>query len=177
MSWHIDAAVMDRYQAGQVDRVTAASLEAHVNGCGQCRDLVEVEPGSLDRTWEAIAARVAEGRRSLIERGLTRLGLPDHVARLVTVSPALRLSFLLGVAIVTMFAASAAMSEPTAMSVASLCGNFSGRTSARSARPMVFIARAAAPMLPGCCGSTSTIRTRASRDSLIAAVFADWRLV
>src|SRR5262245_23111196 len=56
------------------------------------------------------------------------------------------------------------------MSVASLWGNFSGRTRAKSARPMVFIARAAAPMFPGCWGSTSTMRTRGSRRSFMTGV-------
>ena len=39
------------------------------------------------------------------------------------------------------------------------CGKCFGRTSARSASPIVFIARAVAPMLPGCEVSTSTMRT------------------
>ncbi len=51
-------------------------------------------------------------------------------------------------------------SAPAARAVAASLGNSArGRTSASSESPIVRIARAVAPMLPGCEVSTSTIRT------------------
>jgi hypothetical protein len=112
MSWHVDAATMDRYQAGAVDRVTGASVEAHVTGCADCRQLVEADPARLQRWWEGTAVAVMPGRPGMVERGLARLGVPGHLARLVAVSPVMRASFLLATAIVTAFAALASASDP-----------------------------------------------------------------
>ena len=49
--------------------------------------------------------------------------------------------------------------------VASAQGNWLGRTSRSSARPMVHMARAAAPILPGCEGATNTTQIRESTSS------------
>lgn len=112
MSWHVDAAAMHRYRDGALERVTAASLEAHVTGCDECRRLVAVDGGWLDSSWSGVADRVEPGRPTVVERGLTGLRVPEHVARIVAVSPALRISFLLAVVLVTGFAAVASTSSP-----------------------------------------------------------------
>src|SRR5690606_29966871 len=65
-------------------------------------------------------------------------------------------------------------SAPEARASASGSGKRFGFTSRKSASPMVFIARAAAPMLPGCVVSTSTIRTRSSRSSISHSAAADF---
>ena len=49
--------------------------------------------------------------------------------------------------------------RPDALAVASALGNSRGATSTSSSRPMVFMARALAPMLPGWDVSTRTMRT------------------
>src|SRR5699024_3465311 len=54
---------------------------------------------------------------------------------------------------------------PEARASACVDGKCAGVTSARCASPMTFMARAVAPMLPGCCGATSTMRNR-SRASM-----------
>lgn len=113
MSWHVDQETVRRYQSGTVDRVGAASLEAHLTGCEQCRGLLAVDQGWLDRGWLAVAGRVEPSRRGLAERALTALGVPSHVARIVAVSPALRLSFVLALMLVLGFAVVAANSGPT----------------------------------------------------------------
>jgi hypothetical protein len=112
MSWHIDATTLTKYQAGAIDRVTAASLEAHIVACDDCRGRIGADPEWTLRSWDGIAHAVMPGKVGLVERGLARVGLPGHVARLVAVSPVLRASFLLAVAIVTAFAALASASDP-----------------------------------------------------------------
>jgi hypothetical protein len=47
---------------------------------------------------------------------------------------------------------------PDALAVASSCGKYFGFTSARSLRPMFFMARATAPIFPGWVVPTRTIR-------------------
>ncbi|CAN5738004.1 hypothetical protein BH23ACT5_BH23ACT5_11130 [soil metagenome] len=113
MSWHVDASVIGRYQEGGLDRAAAASVEAHVAGCGQCRRQVTFDEGRLERSWMAVVERVEPSRPGLVERGLAVLGVPAHVARIVAVSPALRVSFVLAVVLVTGFAAAVSTSNPT----------------------------------------------------------------
>ena len=112
MSWHVDQEVLHRYQEGTVDRVTAASLETHVTECQFCRGLLTVDDEWLEQSWTAVANRVEPSRPSLVERSLKAVGIPENVAPLVAVSPALRISFVLAVALVTVFAAVASTSNP-----------------------------------------------------------------
>ncbi len=112
MSWHVDQAVLHRYQTGTADRVTAASLEPHVTQCESCRGLLAVDDEWLERSGAAVADRVEPSPPSLVERGLSAVGVPQNVARLVAVSPALRLSFVLAVALVIGFATAASTSNP-----------------------------------------------------------------
>src|SRR5690606_23225491 len=56
-----------------------------------------------------------------------------------------------------------------AMAAASACGKWRGATSASRRSPMVFIARAAAPMLPGCWVPTSTTRMRPAAAPAVGA--------
>lgn len=112
MSWHVDRDALHRYQTGPVNRVAAASLEAHVTTCSECRGRLVVDDGWLERSWTAIADRVEPGRPSLVEIILSAVGLRQDLARLIALSPAFRLSFLLAVVIVLGFAVAASTSDP-----------------------------------------------------------------
>lgn len=112
MRWHVDRDTLERYQAGSVDRVVAASLEAHVTECGECRERLVVDEGWLDRSWAGVADRVEPGRPSLVEIILSAVGVRQDVARVISFSPAFRLSFLLAVVIVLGFAVAASTSDP-----------------------------------------------------------------
>lgn len=113
MSWHVDELAVRRYQDGEADRVASASLEAHLTGCEQCREMLTVDEDWLERSWIAVADQVEPGAPTVVERGLTKLGVPSHLARVVAVSPALRISFLLALALVMGFAALASTSNPS----------------------------------------------------------------
>lgn len=112
MSWHVDPGVVHRYEEGTLDRVAAASVEAHVTACEECRGLVAADRDWLDRSWAGVAGRVEPSRPGVVERVLTTVGVPAHVARIVAVSPALRLSFVFAVALVMAFSVAASMSNP-----------------------------------------------------------------
>jgi len=113
MSWHVDELAVRRYQSDEADRVASASLEAHLTGCAQCRGLLMVDRDWLERSWIGVADRVEPGKSGVVESGLTKLGVPSHLARVVAVSPALRISFVLAVALVMGFAALASTSNST----------------------------------------------------------------
>lgn len=83
MSWHPDPVLLERYGTGALDRVTTASVEAHVTSCGPCRAGIPVDGAWLDASWSALADRVMAPPPTIVEKALRGLGLPEHVARLV----------------------------------------------------------------------------------------------
>ncbi len=114
MSWHIDQPTMRRYEEEGLDRVSASSVEAHASRCEQCRNLVSVDPGTLERQWVRIADRIEVGRQGPVEHALDRVGVSNHIARIVALSPAFRASFALAVLLVLVFAAAASNTNPSA---------------------------------------------------------------
>ncbi len=104
MSWHVDTETLSRYQDGTADRVSAASIETHLADCDQCRGRLAVDMQWLERSWARIADRVEPGRLGVVERALMFLGAPSHLARLVVVSPVLRVPFMVALVLVLGFA-------------------------------------------------------------------------
>jgi hypothetical protein len=104
MTWHVDQDVLDRYQFGTLDRVASASLEAHVTSCGQCRSMIAFDSAWVYESWRRIADRVQPSETSVVERVLCWVGVPPHLARVVSVTPSLRPAWLLGVAFTLAFA-------------------------------------------------------------------------
>jgi hypothetical protein len=89
MTWHTDAAALDRYANRTIDDASAFSIEAHLMTCAVCRGTLaaHVEDASrLDRMWTAVVDGVDRPRASLTERALCRLGVPGHVARIIAVT-------------------------------------------------------------------------------------------
>ena len=110
MSWHVSLELLERYAAGDVDDVQAYSIEAHLPACDQCREDIAGLGGAavLARSWEGLVAELDAPRPGPVQAALTRLEVPEHVARLLAATPALRLSWLLACAIVLALAAWAA---------------------------------------------------------------------
>ncbi len=106
MTWHVDTAVLRAYSDGTIDLPQRFSLEAHLLSCSDCRTTVAgfTDRAALDRTWDAIAAEVAAPETGGLERGLVRLGVADHSARLIAATPSLRRSWLLAVSAVLLLA-------------------------------------------------------------------------
>lgn len=109
-TWHADPAVLARYADNELDDVRATSLEAHLLSCGGCREtlapLVTTEP--LDTIWREVEATLDAPTPGIVEKVLVRLGVHEHVARLLSATPSLRLSWFLAEAIALGSAAVAA---------------------------------------------------------------------
>ena len=56
MSWHIDSETLQRYATGTATSATAASAEAHLTGCAECRALLApaVPAPRLDAIWAEV---------------------------------------------------------------------------------------------------------------------------
>jgi anti-sigma factor RsiW len=106
MSWHADGRLLHLYARGEVDDARASSVEAHLLTCEACRsELSAIVPSApLDRIWLEVVDSVDAPRRGSFERFLVRVGLPDHVARLLAATPSLRLSWLAAVGVALGFA-------------------------------------------------------------------------
>ncbi|HEY6567942.1 MAG TPA: zf-HC2 domain-containing protein [Actinomycetota bacterium] len=109
-TWHADPAVLARYVADDLDDVNASSLEAHVLMCAHCREALAslVPPSPLDTMWHGIEIVLDAPQPGFVERALLRLGVHDHVARLLAATPSLRMSWLLAEALALGSAAFAA---------------------------------------------------------------------
>lgn len=110
MSWHVQSELLERYARGNIDAAQSYSVEAHLPICPHCRGEIArlVDRARLERAWEGVEERLDAPRRGPVEVGLMRVGVPEHVARLLGATPALRLSWLLACALVLGFAVWAA---------------------------------------------------------------------
>ncbi len=110
MSWHVDSELLARYARNDIDEVHAYSVEAHLPSCSQCRMQIAalVDDRRLIDVWEGVEANLDAPARAPLEIALTRVGVPEHIARLLGATPALRMSWLAACALVLAFAAFAA---------------------------------------------------------------------
>jgi hypothetical protein len=109
-TWHADDETLARYAADELDDARAYSLEAHLIACEVCRaGLTEVtDVARLDAMWAAVVDSIDAPRRGVVERGLVRLRVPGHIARLLAATPSLQLSWFLAEAVALGFAVFAA---------------------------------------------------------------------
>jgi hypothetical protein len=110
MSWHVETEMLASYALGTIDEVSGFSVEAHLLSCPVCRERVTalVDRGRLDQVWGEIEELVDAPSRGPVERLLLRLGVSDHLARLLAATPSLTLSWLAAVALALAFAVVAA---------------------------------------------------------------------
>ena len=110
MSVHLEHEWLERYARGELDQARSFSVEAHLPACERCRAAIAglVDPGRLSRTWEAVDLAIDAPAPGPVERLLQRLGVPEATARLLALTPSLRPSWLLAVAVVLAFGAVAA---------------------------------------------------------------------
>jgi hypothetical protein len=112
-TWHVADELLVEYEQGRLDPARVMSVEAHVARCAVCRRAVPVDPGWLTANWDGVLDTVGQPDRPWAERLVTRLGVPDHRVRLLAATPGLRMSWLLGNAVVLAFAVTAALlAEP-----------------------------------------------------------------
>src|SRR5262245_32805203 len=108
--WHGDPEVIRRYAAGAIDPAVAASTAATLTACAACRAQIAttVDSQRAEAIWRVVADRADRPRRGVLERVLARLGVDEATARLVAATPTLRGPWLLGIAGVLAFVATAA---------------------------------------------------------------------
>jgi hypothetical protein len=74
--------------------------------------MISTNPEWIDDSWRRIADRVQPSGVSVVERVLRWVGVPQHLARVISVTPSLRPSWLLGVTITLAFAGIASQLAP-----------------------------------------------------------------
>lgn len=96
MSWHVEPQLLSSYARGRTDPADAFSVEAHLLGCAVCRnELAELADGNrLERVWAGVEETIAGPEGGPLESLLLRLGVPDHLARLLVSTRSLTLSWL-----------------------------------------------------------------------------------
>ncbi|HEX4699845.1 MAG TPA: zf-HC2 domain-containing protein [Actinomycetes bacterium] len=111
--WHIDDVTLERYAAGDTTAAVAASAEAHLITCADCRARLEpaVAPARLAGIWAEVDDRVEELSRPWPERALSRLGVPEDTARLLAATPSMVTSWLAALSIGVAFAVAASGSS------------------------------------------------------------------
>jgi hypothetical protein len=105
-AWHVPPDALDAYAERRADAVSAASVEAHLLDCPQCRLAISTRPTEqprLDAIWAEVVEAVDAPKPSLVERLCLRLGMPDSAARLLGATPSLRASWLGAVAVTLAF--------------------------------------------------------------------------
>ncbi len=129
-NWHIEPELLAGYVTGELGRVRTASVETHLVTCASCRAAMAplIATDRLDANLAAITERVDRPRRHLVERLMERVGVPDHVTRVLAVTPTERGAWLAGML--------------AAMLVAVAADLFSG------SEVTVFAFLVAAPLLP-----------------------------
>lgn len=109
-TWHADPETLSTYAVGDLDDVRASSLEAHLLTCSRCREGLasSVPVAPLDRVWAEVVDVIDAPNRSVVERLLLTMRVPDHLARLLAATPSLRMSWLVAEAVALGFAVVAA---------------------------------------------------------------------
>ncbi len=89
-------------------------MEAHLLECASCRDglTAAADPGALEQAWGVIAGELDVPAPRVVERVLLRLGVPDHVGRLLAATPSLRLSWFAALSVALGFGVAAARAGP-----------------------------------------------------------------
>ncbi len=106
--WHVPTALLARFAGGPgaVDDITAASIDAHLVACGDCRRELSAaaDPSVAAISWAAVADRIDRPRSTVLERLLRRLGMSSGTIRLLAATPALQAAGLVAVAVVAVAA-------------------------------------------------------------------------
>jgi hypothetical protein len=115
LSWHAPPQLLARFvdEPAALDDATAASIDAHLMACAECRQAVAglTDAGTLAATWAEVADRVDRPRPTTVERLLLRLGQREGMARLVAATPSLAVAWF--GAVLAIAAAAVAVSRTT----------------------------------------------------------------
>ncbi|WP_410816539.1 hypothetical protein [Micromonospora sp. 050-3] len=114
MTWHL----LDEDLRAYATRTLAApglwSTEAHLAACDECRERLAAAATAdlrwaIDGGWARLDAALDAPRPGPVERLMIAVGVPDHTARLLAATPALRLSWLAAIAVTAALTATVAV--------------------------------------------------------------------
>ena len=113
-TWHLDDATLSRYASGETSAAVAASAEAHLTSCADCRARLApaVDTSRLDAIWDEVEHRVEVGELPWFERLLVRVGVREDTARLLAATPSLSSAWLGSLLVAVLFAVGAAHASP-----------------------------------------------------------------
>jgi len=97
-TWHVPDDDLRAYAGRGLGPPLLWSTETHLASCDRCRSRLAVFV-PVDDGWARLDAALDAPRPGPVERLLTAVGVPDHTARLLVATPALRLSWLIAVAV------------------------------------------------------------------------------
>jgi len=101
--WHAPPDLLARFahNPAALDDMTAASVEAHLVVCADCRGQMAaaVSPALVTASWDAIADRIDQPRPARLERVLHGIGVGSGFGRLLAATPALQGAGLLAICV------------------------------------------------------------------------------
>ncbi|AZQ36453.1 zf-HC2 domain-containing protein [Streptomyces cyaneochromogenes] len=112
---HTPDALLRGYARGETPAHALRAVESHLDHCPLCRSRLSghTDPRILDHGWERLDVAIDAPVPGTGERLLVRFGVPDHVARLIAATPALRASWVGAAALTLLLAALIArLAEP-----------------------------------------------------------------
>lgn len=100
--WHVSPGSLARYARGEAAPGQAASIEPHLANCTDCQadmaSLMMAPERLMNQRLATVLDDVIESadgpRPRLLERLLLRVGVPDHIARVLVASPQMELPWL-----------------------------------------------------------------------------------
>lgn len=101
-SGHVGVQMLGRYARGELAGALLVQVEAHVDGCPDCRSGLadHVDPARVRAVWALVDRELVVPVPGRLERAMTRIGVPEHLARLVAATPALPRAWAAGSALV-----------------------------------------------------------------------------
>jgi hypothetical protein len=118
--WHLDADLLEDYALGApLSPARAASVEKHLEACADCRAGIAplADASRLDAVWAEVVDTVDAPAPLWVERLLTRLGVSGPTARLIGLTPSLRVPWLAGMAVALLLALAAAHTGETGVAL------------------------------------------------------------
>ena len=100
MSWHVDEVTAARYVERTIDPAVAASIDAHLMACDECRATMNasVDAVALAAVWAGINDTLDTPRLGWVERALHAAGCSDVTSRIVAATTRTRVAYLFVVA-------------------------------------------------------------------------------
>ena len=100
MTWHVDAMTAAHYSVGATDAADAASVEAHLMACDECRTVMNAyaDDAVLAAVWADVNDTLDAVHLGWIERALRAVGCSDVTSRIVAATTRARWAYVFVVA-------------------------------------------------------------------------------